>query len=122
MASIDKQLRIKKRIENSFVNFKKEGVAKMTKGACLSRLSQLEKLWKDFEEAHEELLTDEDFDASETYFANDVFSIVEEAYLQRLGLFREHLGSLDPPEVPRDVPAAAVGGELVNFGQAKLLI
>ena len=112
MASLEKQVRIKTRIENSFINFKKLGSANMSKGACESRMAQLDKLWTEFEEAYETLVNDEDTHKGDEYFENDVFSVVEEAYLYRLGLFKEYLSRFDTPVNPADAPTVAARGRI----------
>ena len=75
MASIDRQLRVSTQIHNAFDNFRKLGKAKMTEGACTTRLTRLKELWSKFEADHFELVDDEEIDSKDNYFTTDVYIV-----------------------------------------------
>ena len=91
MASIKVQIKRGRRIKNSFDNFKKTGASNMTKGACASRMEQLQTIWSEFEKDHDLLMESDEIDSNDDYFVSDYFSDIEEAFLHNLGLYKDHL-------------------------------
>ena len=66
----------------------------MTEGAALSRIQLHKELWTKFDANHDELLSADDYDGKDDYFAMDMYSQVEEYYLSGLGLYQDHLLAL----------------------------
>ena len=121
MASIDKQLANRFPIVNAYTNFKKTGEAKMTAGACVARMQRLKDLWLKFESNHADLLDDADVDTSDNYFTTDMFSQVEEAYLNNLGMFQDFLYNLKTSQPSATGSAQpSLTAESYELNQAKL--
>ena len=49
----------------------------MTEGAALSRIQLHKELWTKFDANHDELLSADDYDGKDDYFAMDMYSQVE---------------------------------------------
>ncbi|KAG8233174.1 hypothetical protein J437_LFUL008937 [Ladona fulva] len=90
----DKQRSYLKKISNSFINFKKEGAAKMNRGACKVRMEVIDNYWQKIMQNHDHILESEYSDPNHEYFVSDFYDKAEEIYLQRKGEFEEFLINL----------------------------
>ncbi|XP_046396977.1 uncharacterized protein LOC124163913 [Ischnura elegans] len=90
----EKQKTYLRKINNSFINFKKEGATKMNRGSCKVRMECIDNYWQKINDAHEQLLESEYLDLQNDYFCSHFLDNAEEVYLQRKGEFEEFLINL----------------------------
>ena len=70
------QMKRSSRTKNSFVNFKKTSASNMTRGACISRMEQLQTIYAEFEKDQDLLMESDEIDSNDEYFVSDYFSII----------------------------------------------
>ena len=93
----------------------------MTEGACTTRLTCLKELWSKSEADHFELLDDEEIDSKDNYFTTDIYSQMEEACLNNLGLFQDFLISLKSVTSSTSADSRPnLSAESFDLNQAKL--
>ena len=114
---------LERRIGNSYINFKKKGTAKITKGVTQIQMMNLDKLLNKYDQAHEAMSVSDDIDPKDEYIVKDKYSFVLDLYLERQGEFMEYLNLFDIPASAQrilDISPGTVGDSVFESKLPKL--